>query len=137
MSLTSVKLLGLFQFIQFFIFYTHADYTWPNELKSTKGYTEWSGGIVANHHRLRADQSPYFILNNVIVEDSAQLIIDPGVILKFAPKTGITIKGSIIANVTYLKKYSNKQTYFFIDYSFHIPLKHFIGNSSQQNRNDI
>lgn len=104
MVLTTVKLLGLIQFIQVFAFNTHAnDFTWPNELKSTKGYTEWSGGIVANHHRLRADHSPYFILNNVIVEDTGQLIIDPGVILKFSPKTGITVKGSIIANVIYLK----------------------------------
>lgn len=102
MAFTTIKLLGLVQFIQVFAFSTHAnDYTWPNELKSTKGYTEWSGGIVANHHRLRADHSPYFILNNVIVEDTGQLIIDPGVTLKFSPKTGITVKGSIIANVTY------------------------------------
>lgn len=102
MALTTVKLLGLVQFIQVFVFSTHAnDYTWPNELKSTKGYTEWSGGIVANHHRLRADHSPYFILNNVIVEDTGQLIIDPGVTLKFSPKTGITVKGSIIANVNF------------------------------------
>lgn len=103
MALTTVKLLGLFQFIQVYAFHIHADYTWPNELKSTKGYTEWSGGIVANHHRLRADQSPYFILNNVIIEDTGQLLIDPGVILKFSPKTGITVKGSIIANVMYYK----------------------------------
>lgn len=114
MALTTVKLLGLVQFIQVFFFSTHAnDYTWPNELKSTKGYTEWSGGIVANHHRLRADHSPYFILNNVIVEDTGQLIIDPGVTLKFSPKTGITVKGSIIANVIFLLNIccTNKFTY--------------------------
>jgi len=101
MTLTTIKFLGLVQFIQVFTLHTHAanDYTWPNELKSTKGYTEWSGGNVANYHRLKFDQSPYFILNNVIVEDTGQLIIDPGVTLKFAPKTGITVKGSIIANV--------------------------------------
>lgn len=100
MVLMTVKLLALVQFIQVFAYHTHAnDYNWPNELKSTKGYTEWSGGIIANQHRLKADQSPYFILNNVIVEDTGQLIIDPGVTLKFSPKTGITVKGSIIANV--------------------------------------
>lgn len=100
MALTTTKLLGLVQFIQVFFFHTHAnDYTWPNEIKSTKGYTEWSGGIVTDYHRLRADQSPYFILNNVIVEDTGQLIIDPGVTLKFSSKTGITVKGSIVANV--------------------------------------
>lgn len=100
MALTTIKLLGLVQFINLFIFHTYAnDYTWSNELKSTKGYTEWIGGIVANHHRLRADESPYFILNNVVVEDTGQLVIDPGVTLKFSPKTGITVKGSIVANV--------------------------------------
>lgn len=102
MTLTVVKLLCLIQFIQIFVFHTHAnDFTWPNEIKSTKGYTEWSGGIIVNHHRLKIDQSPYFILNNVIIEDTGQLIIDPGVTLKFSPKTGITVKGSIIANVIY------------------------------------
>jgi len=100
MARTTVKLLCLVQFIQTFAFHAHAnDYTWPNELKSTKGYTQWEGGIVTNYHRLRADQSPYFILNNVVVEDTGQLIIDPGVTLKFSPKTGVTVKGSIIANV--------------------------------------
>lgn len=100
MARTTVKLLCLVQFIQIFAFHAHAsDYTWPNELKSIKGYTQWEGGIVTNYHRLRADQSPYFILNNVVVEDTGQLIIDPGVTLKFSPKTGITVKGLIIANV--------------------------------------
>lgn len=100
MAITTVKLLGLVQFINIFVVHTYGnDYTWSNELKSTKGYTEWSGGIVANHHRLRADESPYFVLNNVVVEDTGQLIIDPGVTLKFSPKTGITVKGSIVANV--------------------------------------
>lgn len=100
MALTTVKLLCLIQFIHVFVLCTQANkYTWPNEIKSSKGYTEWAGGIVANHYRLRADQSPYFILNNVVVEDTGQLIIDPGVILKFSPKTGITVKGSIVANV--------------------------------------
>lgn len=100
MALTTIKILNLVQFIQVFFFHTHAnDYSWPNEIKSTKGYTEWSGGIVTGYHRLRADQSPYFILNNVIIEDTGQLFIDPGVTLKFSPKTGITVKGSIVANV--------------------------------------
>lgn len=103
MALTTQLLLCLVQFLQVFVFHTRAnDYAWPNEIKSTKGYTEWSGGIVTEYHRLRADQSPYFILNNVIVEDTGQLIIDPGVTLKFSPKTGITVKGSIVANVTIL-----------------------------------
>lgn len=101
MALTSVKLLVLVQLVQVFVFHTHANvHSWPNELKPSKsGYTEWPGGVVTNIHRFRADQSPYFILNNVIVEDTGQLIIDPGVTLKFSPKTGITVKGSIIANV--------------------------------------
>lgn len=103
MTLTVVKLLRLIQFIQVFAFHIHAnDFTWPNEIKSSKGYTEWSGGIVVNHHRLKIDQSPYSILNNVIIEDTGQLVIDPGVTLKFSPKTGITVKGSIIANVYFL-----------------------------------
>lgn len=101
MALTTLKLLGLVQFVQVLTsLHTHADdFTWSNELKSTKGYTEWPGGIVVDRHRLKAELSPYFVLNNVIVEDTGQLIIDPGVTLKFSPKTGITVKGSIIANV--------------------------------------
>lgn len=101
MAFTTVKLLGLLQFLQTFAFHNILAniYTWPNELKSNKGFTEWSGGVITDHHRLRADQSPYFILNNVVIEDNGQLIIDPGVTLKFSPKTGITVKGSIIANV--------------------------------------
>lgn len=123
MALTTLKLLSLLQFIQVFVFHIHADYTWPNELKSTKGYTEWSGGIVTNHHRLRADQSPYLILNNVIIEDTGQLIIDPGVLLKFSPKTGITVKGSIIANVMCLKNN-------LINKHLLIPITHFVGRCS-------
>lgn len=100
MALTALKLLGLVQLIHVSVLRAHAnEYTWPNEPKSAKGYTEWSGGIVAGHHRLTAQQSPYFVLNNVVVEDTGQLVIDPGVTLKFSPKTGITVRGSIVANV--------------------------------------
>ncbi|XP_050428797.1 protein bark beetle isoform X2 [Adelges cooleyi] len=97
---TTLKFLLLVQLILKFNSIANArDYnSWTNNQRTSKGFTEWSGGIVADQHRLTIDQSPYVILNNVIIEDTGRLIIDPGVTLKFTPKTGLTVKGSIVAN---------------------------------------
>ncbi|XP_050535824.1 protein bark beetle [Daktulosphaira vitifoliae] len=95
----TIKYFWVIQTILIFspVIYSNDYNSWPNVQRTAKEFTEWAGGIVTDQHRLKAEKSPYVILNNVIVEDTGELIIDPGVTLKFTPKTGITVKGSIKA----------------------------------------
>ncbi len=45
---------------------------------------------------LKADASPYLIEENVTIEKDNVLIIEPGVILQFAPNTGLYAKGQLV-----------------------------------------
>lgn len=46
----------------------------------------------------RTDE-PYFIRNDIIIEDSGELTIRPGVRLLFSPTVGLTVHGRLIAEV--------------------------------------
>ena len=55
--------------------------------------TELKGEL---HGFLKADQSPYFVSEDVVIEQNSALIIEPGVELLFAPGTGLYAKGQIV-----------------------------------------
>ena len=44
--------------------------------------------------------SPYVVTNNVTVNSGVTLTVEPGVIVKFNPTKGLTVKGRIVANGT-------------------------------------
>ena len=59
--------------------------------------TVFSEARVSNRRLLTLSDSPYFIENDVLVEDTGELVIEPGVTLKFGPGAGITVRGILRA----------------------------------------
>ena len=53
---------------------------------------------VSNKRILTLSDSPYFIENDVLVEEEGELVIEPGVTVKFAPGAGITVRGVLTAD---------------------------------------
>ena len=61
---------------------------------------QWHGGYLADRRVLLWQQSPYTINEEIVVGQHGRLLIEPGVQLQFRPRTGITVKGTLIAKVT-------------------------------------
>lgn len=72
-------------------------YTYDNGQQQSQIF---SGGLITNQLTLRLHNSPYIIDNSVLIEKGGQLVIEPGVELQFKPRVGISIIGSLIANVS-------------------------------------
>ena len=53
---------------------------------------------VSTRRTLTLSDSPYFIENDVLVEPEGELIIEPGVTVKFGPGAGITVRGILTAD---------------------------------------
>lgn len=62
--------------------------------------TPLPGGIITDgQHVLNRLKSPYFMREDLIIERDAELVIDPGVEIRFGPMVGITIRGIFTAVV--------------------------------------
>ena len=48
------------------------------------------------HGFLKADQSPYLITEDISVAEDMVLVVEPGVVLQFAPGTGLYVKGQFV-----------------------------------------
>ncbi|CAH0387763.1 unnamed protein product [Bemisia tabaci] len=60
--------------------------------------TELAGGTIINKQlRLERHMSPYLVRDDLIIDRSGELIIDPGVELRFSPMIGITVRGVLTA----------------------------------------
>lgn len=62
--------------------------------------TELTNGMIAKKQRLERSLSPFLVREDIVVEPEGELIIDPGVELRFAPMVGITVKGVLTAMVS-------------------------------------
>jgi hypothetical protein len=63
--------------------------------------TELAGGVIANRQqRLNKIHSPYLLREDLIVEKTGELVIEPGVLVRFAPMVGLTIRGILSAKVS-------------------------------------
>lgn len=60
----------------------------------------FTGGLIAGYTKLTSADSPYFIKEHILIERNAQLQIDPGVTMYFRPRKGITVHGTLIAQVS-------------------------------------
>ncbi len=60
---------------------------------------DFSGGSILVPVILDRVGTPYFVKNDVIIEETGELTIRPGVQLLFAPTVGITVFGRLIAEV--------------------------------------
>jgi hypothetical protein len=65
--------------------------------------TELAGGVIANRQqRLNKIHSPYLVREDLIIEKTGELVIDPGVELRFSPMVGLTVRGIFSAKVNKL-----------------------------------
>lgn len=76
-----------------------------NEITSDPDYngkseTELQGGPLVGERTLRLSDSPYVLKTDLIVENGAKLVVEPGVQINFAPMIGITVRGEITAVVS-------------------------------------
>ncbi|GBO98335.1 Protein bark beetle [Eumeta japonica] len=70
----------------------------PYLVNTTSGLTELTGGILAGGQTTwRAESSPYLLRDDLLVERNAELVIEPGVEIRFAPMVGITVRGQLTA----------------------------------------
>ncbi|CAG5108295.1 Similar to bark: Protein bark beetle (Drosophila melanogaster) [Cotesia congregata] len=76
-------------------------YTEPSNLPDNNVATELNevpgGHIISGERILKRSSSPYILKEDLFVEKDGQLIIEPGVEIRFAPMVGITVRGVITA----------------------------------------
>lgn len=73
----------------------------PYLLNKSVGLTELNGGILAGGQTVwKASGSPYLLRDDLLVERDAELVVEPGVEVRFAPMIGITVRGKLIAVVS-------------------------------------
>ncbi|XP_049867990.1 protein bark beetle isoform X2 [Pectinophora gossypiella] len=69
----------------------------PWLLNRSAGLTELEGGVVAGRVVWKAEGSPYLLRDDLLVESAAELVVEPGVEVRFAPMIGVTVRGKLIA----------------------------------------
>ncbi|KAL0880639.1 hypothetical protein ABMA27_001864 [Loxostege sticticalis] len=70
----------------------------PYLLNKSLGLTELPGGVIAGGRTVwKLDSSPYLLRDDLLVERDAELVIEPGVEVRFAPMVGITVRGKLVA----------------------------------------
>lgn len=75
----------------------------PYLVNKSAGLTELPGGVLAGGQSVwREGGSPYLLRDDLVVERSAELVIEPGVEVRFAPMVGITVRGKLVAVVSCL-----------------------------------
>lgn len=63
--------------------------------------TEHPGGTVINDRLVfTKSRSPYWLRNDLIIERNAEVVIEPGVTIKVQPQIGITVRGTLTAEVS-------------------------------------
>ena len=84
------------------IHYTEPGYASSNSVESGfRALTELPGGkIVRGQRRLERAKSPYVLREDLYVERDAELVLEPGVEVRFAPMIGITVRGVVLAEVS-------------------------------------
>ncbi|XP_043483219.1 protein bark beetle isoform X2 [Leptopilina heterotoma] len=82
------------------IYYTEPNYgsSSSDEGNIYKTYTEFPGGQITRGQRiLERSKSPYLLREDLYVERGGELVIEPGVEIRFAPMIGITVRGILTA----------------------------------------
>ena len=64
------------------------------------GETEFKETEVLSSRTLTKEKSPYLFKHDVLVRPEGELIVEPGVELRFAPEAGITVRGVFNAEGT-------------------------------------
>lgn len=75
----------------------------PYFVNSSSTLTELEGGILSGGQAVwRAAGSPYLLRDDLLVERDGELLVEPGVEVRFAPMVGITVRGKLTAIVSTL-----------------------------------
>ena len=64
------------------------------------GETEFKETEVLTRRTLTKEKSPYLFKHDVLIRPEGELIIEPGVELRFAPEAGLTVRGILNADGT-------------------------------------
>ena len=84
------------------IYYTEPSSASPSSVTDNiyKVFTELPGGQITRGQRLLEKwKSPYVVREDLFVERGGELVIEPGVEIRFAPMIGITVRGILTAKV--------------------------------------
>ena len=73
-------------------------------IQTGSGDTEFSDIVISDSRTFSLDKSPYVIRDDILIESTGELEIEPGVEVKFAPEVGITVRGILRAMGTPSKK---------------------------------
>ncbi|XP_012276535.1 protein bark beetle isoform X2 [Orussus abietinus] len=80
------------------IYYTEPAFASTSEEHDVKGFTKLPGGHITRGQRLlERSRSPYLLREDLFVEQAGELLVEPGVEIRFAPMIGITVRGIITA----------------------------------------
>ncbi|KAG6445644.1 protein bark beetle isoform X2 [Manduca sexta] len=70
----------------------------PYLVNKSSVLTELPGGVLAGGRTVwKADGNPYLLRDDLLVERDAELVVEPGVEVRFSPMVGITVRGKLIA----------------------------------------
>jgi hypothetical protein len=64
--------------------------------------TEFNQTSIRDQVTFTLDQSPYLIVDDVIVHRTGHLIVEPGVEVRFMPEAGLTVRGILSAEGKYI-----------------------------------
>lgn len=64
------------------------------------GLYELHGGRIRDERILSISKSPYLLREDLFIERDGELVIEPGVEIRFAPMIGITVRGIISSKVS-------------------------------------
>lgn len=65
-----------------------------------ENFTDLKGNLLVGERIWRYDESPYILRSDLEIDKSAKLVIEPGVVVHFAPMVGITVHGILQARVS-------------------------------------
>lgn len=83
------------------IYYTEPTFVNTSNGNGNVGLTELRGGqIVRGQRLLEKSKSPYLVREDLFVEREGELVIEPGVEIRFGPMIGITVRGVVTAKVS-------------------------------------
>lgn len=66
-----------------------------------ENFTDLKGNLLVGERIWRYDESPYILRSDLEIDKSAKLVIEPGVVVHFAPMVGITVHGILQARVSF------------------------------------
>lgn len=67
--------------------------------QSSLSVTELTNGLITKKQRLEKSLSPFIVRDDIVIEREGELVIEPGVEVRFAPQVGITVRGVLTAKV--------------------------------------